>query len=101
MGEGYHATIEWGFWKFIKYIGGTALITALFTWASTRFFNLDYALAALYLANIWVTIPVAFTGFVAFLIWRRDKQQSKRREKQQAQAYLDGLKRKAGGENQR
>ena len=101
MGEGYHATYEIPFWRMVKYLVA-CLFIGFFVGMAFIVFNGPAWLVAAYLANLWVTIPVVFTGAVSVLIWRRDRQQSKRREQQQAQAYLENLKRRAsGGESQR
>ena len=100
MGEGYRATYEIPFWRMIKYLVLSAFV-GFFVGIAFILLDGPARLAALYLANLWVTVPVAFTGFVSFLIWRRDRNQTKRREQQQAQAYLESLKRRAGGDNQR
>ena len=100
MGEGYRATYEIPFWRMIKYLVVCAFV-GFFVGIAFILLDGPARLAALYLANLWVNLPIGFTGAVSFLIWRRDKQQTKRKEQQQAQAYLDSLKKRAGGESSR
>ena len=83
-GEGYKATIEWGFWKFIKYLIVPSILSWFGSWIATRFFNLDIIAAAwivaVHLANLWLFIPetVCIVGAVLIFRWgRKTEKQSK------------------------
>jgi hypothetical protein len=73
--EGYKATLEWGFWKYVKYILLTVIVVWFTSWAVTRFTNLDLILwewlVAIHLANLWLFIPegVVIAGVVAIGVW--------------------------------
>ena len=58
MGEGYNATIEWGFWKFVRYVVTATIIGLTFGWVTTRYFNLDILVWNFHMANLWIFIPV-------------------------------------------
>lgn len=71
MGEGYHATIEWGFWKVIKYFLILAAVCIVGTWIGTRLLNWDVAVVMYLWTNpVWF-IPLTLIPAGALLIRSR------------------------------
>ena len=83
-GEGYKATIEWGFWKFIKYLIVPSILSWFASWIATRYFSLDIFvwnwLVAVHLANLWLFIPEAtcIAGAVLIFRWGRKTEKKNR-----------------------
>jgi len=92
--EGYKATLEWGFWKYIKYFLVTIIVTWFASWGATRLGNLDLLLwnwlVAVHLANWWLFIIYSVTGplvgYVFYWNWRKTREQ-----KQRQQAFRDKI----------
>ena len=91
--EGYKATLEWGFWKFLKYLIRFSLTAWIASWVATRLFNLDIIvgnwLVVTHLANLWLFIPE--TAFIISSVYiyrwgrRAEKQDRYTRYKQHVQ----------------
>ena len=75
--EGYKATLEWGFWKFVKYLIVTTIISLIAGWALTRLAQLDILVAMWHLANPAVFIPETLCAmavtYILYLNWKSNK----------------------------
>ena len=70
--EGYRATIEWGFWKFIKYLIVPVIFAWFFSWIATRFINLDLLvwnwLVMVHTVYPWLVFPETAIALGSFYI---------------------------------
>lgn len=82
MGEGYKATLEWGFWKFIKYLIVVFAIAWTVSWATTRYLDFDILfwnwMYTLHTTNLWLLIPEVTLIIGAVGIWKWDRYSQKK-----------------------
>ena len=95
--EGYKATLEWGFWKFIKYFTVFGIIIWIASWALTRIVNLDLMVWAWHLANWWIFIPETAVAMGAVYIWHWSRKSEKKKKQQAYREHLDRLVKEARG----
>ena len=102
MGEGYRATIEWGFWKFIKYLIVPSVISWFASWIATRYFSLDTItwtwLVWIHLANPWIFIPETASVLGTFYIIKWSRASEKKSRQKRATDYIKKLYAEGGGE---
>lgn len=102
MSEGYHSTLEWGFWKFIKYLVTVFVVAWVTSWLLTRFANLDVLtwnwLVAVHLANLWLFIPEAVAVLGTFAIIKLSRASEKRKRFARWKRLQTELANEAGGD---
>ena len=100
MGEGYRATLEWGFWKFIRYLITAVIVTALFVWAGVRFGDFDYKVwgwyVNLHLANLWLYIPEVTIICGSILIWKWDRNRKRKKMLSDFNKSIDAIDKARG-----
>jgi hypothetical protein len=95
--EGYKATLEWGFWKYIKYLLFTILITGIIVWVLVRFGNIDLHVWAYHMANPALFVPEIIIVLGSAYVWHWSRNSESKKKQKRYRKHLDTILREAKG----